>query len=307
MDSNMTRDFMLYKNSFANMPDLAYIIDKHAMLVDCNISFLTWMGVQGLDIKTIFSVYDNMVGSGRWTEKQVIEMKKKDIDVILSGESSLEQPELPSMGSLQEIHHFLASRIPLRDEHQAVIGLLVILKNITAQKIMDDQLTKIKHQLELANANEAAPARSLMTKKNKDDCLHILIVEDNLIAQKTAQAILMQLDCIVDVADSMDNLMSDFKPGKYDMVFMDIGLEKTSGYMLAKHIRQQEQNTTHHVPIIALTGYDAAMLAADCEYYQMEGAITKPLTIEQAKQLIQHYIFNIDLPVNGLKTGAPPT
>ena len=315
MDSNVKKDlnkshkanFLRYKNSFANILDLAYIVDNHAEFVDCNVNFLKWIALQEADKSNILSVYHPMSECGRWTEKQVTEMKKKDIDVILSGESSLEKAELPSVNAQQEIHYFLASRIPLRDEQQAIVGLLVILKDITAQKAMEDQMVKIKHQLELANAKEAGSTRPLMTTQiNKNHRIRILVIEDNIMAQKVAQAVLMQIDCVVDVVDSMNNLISEFEPGKYNMVLMDIGLEETSGYMLAKYIRQQERDTTHHAPIIALTGYDAALLTPDCEYYQMEGAITKPLTIEQARQLVQHYIFNIDIPVSGLKTGTPP-
>lgn len=128
------------------------------------------------------------------------------------------------------------------------------------------------------------------------------MVEDNSIAQKAAQALLMQLDCHVDVAESGDKAALLFEPGKYDLVFMDIGLEDTSGYVVSKKIRQLEQSTEYHVPIIALTGYQADIVKYDCEDYSMEGALTKPLTTEQAKQIIQHYIYHIDIPIHGLKS-----
>jgi CheY-like chemotaxis protein len=93
-----------------------------------------------------------------------------------------------------------------------------------------------------------------------------------------------------------------FEPGRYDLVFMDIGLEDTSGYVVSKKFRQLEKDTEHHVPIIALTSYEADIVKYDCDDYTMEGALTKPLTSEQAKQIIQHYIYHIDIPVRGLKS-----
>ena len=84
---------------------------------------------------------------------------------------------------------------------------------------------------------------------------------------------------------------------------MDIGLEGTSGYMLAKEVRKLEQGSRYRVPIIALTGFDAEIVKSDCEYYQMEGAIHKPLTVEQVRQIIQHYIKHIDIDVAGLHQG----
>jgi hypothetical protein len=56
------------------------------------------------------------------------------------------------------------------------------------------------------------------------------------------------------------------------------------------------------VPIIALTGYEADVVKYDCEQYFMEGAITKPLTSEQAEQIIKHYVYHMDVVVQGLKS-----
>lgn len=96
--------------------------------------------------------------------------------------------------------------------------------------------------------------------------------------------------------------MQLFDPGKYDLVLMDIGLADTSGYVVAKQLRNKEKGTNHHVPIIALTGYEAEVVKYDCEQYFMEGAITKPLTSEQAEQIIQHYVYHMDVEVKGLKS-----
>jgi CheY-like chemotaxis protein len=130
------------------------------------------------------------------------------------------------------------------------------------------------------------------------------MIEDNIIAQNVEKALLMALNCQVDIAESGDKALQLFGPGKYDLVLMDIGLEDTSGYVVAKQLRNMEKDTNHHVPIIALTGYEADVVKYDCEQYFMEGAITKPLTSEQAEQIIKHYVYHMDIPVNGLKSGA---
>nr|WP_232002710.1 response regulator [Legionella sainthelensi] len=130
----------------------------------------------------------------------------------------------------------------------------------------------------------------------------VLMVEDNVIAQNVEKALLTALNCQVDIANSADNAVKLFKPGKYDLVLMDIGLEDSSGYIVAKQLRQKERETEHHVPIIALTGFEADVVKYDCQHYFMEGAISKPLTCEQAEQIIKHYVYHMDVPVRGLKT-----
>ena len=299
-------DNAIYRDLFLQIPDLVYILDKHCSLINCNLNFIHFLGMNALEERSPGSLYKIMVQSGRWSEKQIKEIKTKDIEVILSGNTIIDGPGLPTIDEQDNIRHFVISRIPVFDKNQSVIALMVIFKDISEKLIMQDQLDKLKAQLQHYNATQTLTTNTITFQKELDHPLNILVVEDNIIAQKAAQGILMQIDCSVDVANSETQLFSFFKPGKYDMVFMDIGLEETSGYMLAKKIRTEEKGTNYHVPIIALTGYKADMLTSDCGYYQMEGAITKPLTIEQAQQLIQRYIFKIDIPVTGLKLATSP-
>lgn len=305
-DEAVSTQLALYKAIFSHAPQLAYLIDQNCAFLDCNHKFLKHLGLTSLDDHGVGAVYKYMKGSGFWTEQQLQMMKKKDIEVILSGEASIDQAEVPMIDKEGTIHHYLISRLPLFDKNNKVIALLVQLKDISEQKSMEEQLEKIKKELIKLNAsNLSEPIKAAnLNFEMPEKALRVLVVEDNVMAQKAAQKVLMQVDCVVDVADSEKQLNYLFKPGKYDLVLMDIGLEQTTGYMLAKIIRAQEKETKHHVPIVALTSYNAALLRSECKRYNMEGAITKPLTLEQARQLIQHYVFHIELPVSGLQRAS---
>ncbi len=295
----------IYKAAISHIPELAYIVDKHCSFVHCNLNFLNFIHLTAIEDTTPGALYKIMLQSGNWTEKQVQELKAKDIETILAG-TLAEESKLQVVDQQEVIHHYSVSRIPLLDDNQSTMALLVIFKDITEMRYMQEQYEGIKVQIQHLNGQAGQVIHSGTTQDMLDHPLNVLVIEDNIIAQKAAQGILMQIDCTVDVAKSEAQMLEIFKPGKYDMIFMDIGLEETSGYMLAKQIRAQEKDTDYRVPIIALTGYKADMLTTDCAYYQMEGAITKPLTLEQARQLIQRYIHNIDIPVTGLKLAASP-
>jgi len=178
----------------------------------------------------------------------------------------------------------------LFDKQKRIVGLIVVLTDVTAHRKTEALQTDIQPQ----------------EKNVADDHNHkpnILMVEDNFIAQKVEEALLLALHCQVDIADSGDKAISLFDPGKYDVVLMDIGLKDTSGYMVAKKMRKKEENTDFHVTIIALTSYQAEVVQYDVEDYCMDGVLTKPLTSEQAKQIIQHYIYHENIAVNGLING----
>ena len=127
--------------------------------------------------------------------------------------------------------------------------------------------------------------------KYKGKSIRVLLVEDNIIAQHVQQSLLMSLNCDVDIAGSGDAACMLFEPGKYGIVFMDIGLQDTSGYIVSKTFREMEKNTRYHVPIIALTVYQAEVVKDDCSDYFMDGVITKPLTSEKALQIIKQHVY----------------
>jgi CheY-like chemotaxis protein len=260
------------------------------------------MGLDCLPEKNIGSLYKMMGEHGLWSKEQIQIIKKIDINTILTAEPQINVPDLPVLDNKGEVIYYQSSRIPLLNNSGEVDGLLVIFNDISEQKKLSEQLELIKKQLQLQNANPDKISTTNAFLNNRSSPPKILIVEDNEIAQKAAQSILMNNDCLVEIAGTEERFDTLFEPGKYDLVFMDIGLENTSGYVMAKQLRLKEKGTGHHVPIIALTGYEADTVRLDCDYYQMEGVITKPLTAEQVKQIIQHYIFHINLEITGFKT-----
>jgi PAS domain S-box-containing protein len=282
------------------MPNLVYLLDRNCTLTGCNKNFRDLLRLERAKEAVGRSPYEKLVSLAHWSKERVEVLKRDDMNVLLSGEAIYDAEEPPVFANNGKIVHYLSSRIPLFNENKEVIGLVGILTDVSERKNMEEQLKKIKEQLPGSDVEEKDSFVVVNSDKRKPP--HVLMVEDNAIAQKSAQALLLQLDCRVDVADSGDKAAMLFEPGKYDLVFMDIGLDDTSGYVISKKIRQSEKGTQHHVPIIALTGYEADVVKYDCVDYTMEGAITKPLTGEQAKQIIQHYIYHMDIPISGLKS-----
>lgn len=303
-----------YQAAFFNLPGMAYLLDAHCALIGCNQHLLDFLSLTSIEEKTPGSLYKLMLKSGLWSESQIQNIKTKDIELILTENPTIDEQALQMIDAHDAIQQFQITRIPLFNKNKTVIALLVILHDLTKQKHLEEQVEKMKAQLQQFNARtestisitKVAPEQTHSQPQTPTHALNILIVEDNVVAQKAAQSIMMQLDCNVDIASTEAQLLSIFTPGKYDIIFMDISLEETSGYLLSRKIRELEKDTEHHAIIIALTGYKADMLATDCGYYQIEGAITKPLTIEQARQIIQRYLLHIDITVKDLKPATPP-
>ncbi|KTC90358.1 response regulator [Fluoribacter dumoffii] len=279
-----------YMEIINSMPNIVYWIDTECNLKGCNHNFVKLLGLNTLnDLKG--SPYQQMEESAHWDKERIEELKLDDMKVIFSGIPQHHVEEKPISDSAGKLHYFQSSRVPMYNRNRKIIGLIVILNDITLNKELETHVGEFQEN-----------SQKLEHTLKEGYLPTVLMVEDNIIAQNVEKALLTALHCHVDIADSAESAVNLFYPGKYDLVLMDIGLEDSSGYVVAKQLRQKEKNTNHHVPIIALTGFEADVVKYDCQHYFMEGAISKPLTCEQAEQIIKHYVYHMDVPVRGLKT-----
>lgn len=267
------------------MPNVVYWLDAEGQLKGCNQRFIKWLGMKQMS-DLVGTPYEQMAKLTSWPEKRIEAFRLDDLSVIFSGEAQYDVDERPVRGRKGEVMYFRATRVPLFDEERRVTGVVVVL---TERAPYPDEIDLPAEKVSKTITHEVKSTPA------------VLMVEDNVIAQKVEEALLQSLHCQVDIAASGDQAMTLFDPGKYDLVFMDIGLQDTSGYVVAKKIRQMEKNTAYHVPIIALTSYEAERVKYDCEDYFMDGVLTKPITPIQAQQIIRHFVNHENVCVEGLK------
>lgn len=128
------------------------------------------------------------------------------------------------------------------------------------------------------------------TQPAKNHPLHILVVEDNVIAQTVAKSILSKMKCDVDIADTGKNAISQWKNKQYDLIFMDIGLPDMDGYEVTRQIRLQELIKKTHIPIIALTAHVGDENKQKCIEAGMNAVLTKPLSPKSCLDILDALI-----------------
>lgn len=273
---------------------LLYVIDLQGHLLYANRHLLALLGLKKLTtLKERF--YRHLTTDTHWLAARVQLLEQADSDVIRTGEAQYAVLEPPVTDMRGVVFYYEATRIPLLDKAGKVSGLSVSLSDVTRQHLLEAQLPN-------AQAKRVVRPFPPSVHRDPNHPPKVLVVEDNALVQQSLKALLASLDCQVDLISTEKELDTCFAPGKYDFILMDIGLEGTSGYLLAKHVRQLEGDTGYRVPMIALTGFDADVVKTDCDYYFMEGAMSKPLDIEQARQMIQRYVYQLPLAIRGLKS-----
>ncbi|MBP9726711.1 MAG: response regulator [Gammaproteobacteria bacterium] len=129
----------------------------------------------------------------------------------------------------------------------------------------------------------------------------ILLVEDNPAVQMVTKNLLNDSGFEVDVAGSGAEAVAAFSPGKYGLIYMDIGLPDIDGYEVTNAIREKEQSSQAAMtPIIALTAHAAIDVQAVCGKVDMQGVISKPIKRDQIEHIWQRYGKGEPIHVDGL-------
>ena len=117
----------------------------------------------------------------------------------------------------------------------------------------------------------------------------VLVVEDHLIAKKIAITILKSLNCDVDTADDGNQALTLSTNNTYHLILVDIGLPDIDGFELVQRMRAFK-NIERHLPIIALTAHTDNTYKTRCLESGMNGCFSKPLTTEDARDILKNYI-----------------
>ena len=108
--------------------------------------------------------------------------------------------------------------------------------------------------------------------------------------QMAAKLVLDALHCQVDIADCGQKAIALFEPGKYDLVFMDIGLPDIKGYEVSKRLREMEKSTSFYVPILGLSAHASHEEEQLSTEAGMEEMLSKPLSLAKGKEILRRCV-----------------
>jgi signal transduction histidine kinase/DNA-binding response OmpR family regulator/HPt (histidine-containing phosphotransfer) domain-containing protein len=112
--------------------------------------------------------------------------------------------------------------------------------------------------------------------------LNILLVEDNAINQRLATRLLEKHGNTVTLAnngkEAVDILRTDYY--EFDVVLMDIQMPIMDGFEATAKIREREQITKMHIPIVAMTAHAMKGDRERCLENGMDNYVSKPIKAE---------------------------
>ena len=127
------------------------------------------------------------------------------------------------------------------------------------------------------------PAPMFRTKKN----LNVLLVEDNPINQRIAQAFLRRMGHQVTLAVDGREALTCWRAGGQDLILMDVQMPGMDGLEATRTIRAEEQDgKLPRIPILALTASAMTEERQACYVAGMDEVVTKPVSFESLERAL---------------------
>ncbi len=136
----------------------------------------------------------------------------------------------------------------------------------------------------LAADDVVAKKQSVAETPTRFDSLRILLVEDSLVNQKLAATVLRKRGHDVSVASNGREALGVLELQAFDLILMDIQMPEMDGLEATRAIREREQATGDHIPIIALTAHALEGDRERCLDAGMDNYLAKPI---HAKRLLE--------------------
>jgi CheY-like chemotaxis protein len=116
--------------------------------------------------------------------------------------------------------------------------------------------------------------------------IHILVVEDSIIAQMMMKTNLIQKGCTVDVADDAPSALKKADSHHYDVILMDIGLgHGADGFEVAAQIKAHSV-LNKQTSIAAVSAHEESEYRDRAKTVGMVGYFNKPFTLQNAEKIV---------------------
>jgi two-component system sensor histidine kinase/response regulator len=111
--------------------------------------------------------------------------------------------------------------------------------------------------------------------------LRVLLVEDNPVNQRVAVTLLTKRGHQVTIANNGLEALDAVSNDTFDAVLMDVQMPVMNGWQATAAIRDREQASGSHLPIIAMTAHAMKEDIDRCLAAGMDGYVSKPFRIEE--------------------------
>jgi CheY-like chemotaxis protein len=118
----------------------------------------------------------------------------------------------------------------------------------------------------------------------------VLVVDDHASQRRLFQILADRLKITAHVVESGEEALEAVESYQFDAILMDVVMPQMNGFECTKKIREMEQITDRHIPIIAVT---ACVMKGDrekCLDAGMDDYLPKPFTLKQFGEKLNQWL-----------------
>jgi hypothetical protein len=120
--------------------------------------------------------------------------------------------------------------------------------------------------------------------------LRILVAEDNPVNLRLSQRILEKMGHSVVTASNGEEAVGLYQTEDPDLILMDVQMPSMDGLAATKAIREIEQRSGGHVPVIAMTAHAMSGDRERCFEAGMDDYLSKPVKPRDVATTIEHAV-----------------
>jgi PAS domain S-box-containing protein len=167
------------------------------------------------------------------------------------------------------------------------LGISAYLTKPVKQSELFDLIVSVLGPQEQRPSVGSGPPRGLRSIRHR---LKVLLAEDNAVNQLLASRILEGLGHHAMVVGNGREALSAARTGSFDLIVMDVQMPEMDGFEATAAIREQEQSTGKHIPIIAMTAHAMKGDRERCLAAGMDGYVSKPIRIGDVEEAIERVV-----------------
>lgn len=141
-------------------------------------------------------------------------------------------------------------------------------------------------EMEVRSSSDAAWTAPSVDEARQKNAL-VLVAEDNKTNQQVIKRILGRMGVAFEMADDGQIALDMYQAGSYVMLLSDYHMPNMDGFALASAIRELEEGTGRHLPIVALTADAMASTEEHCLAAGMDAFLTKPINTQALHATIE--------------------
>jgi two-component system sensor histidine kinase RpfC len=221
----------------------------------------------------------------------LMRLQETDFDLLLVCDSL---DGLPLHALLERLDTLFPEQVPLlfAGYRGRTTGLPPRIAEVILKPFIADQLAEVAIDLQawpISVTSAEAGGTPVGTMKSADSGIRILLAEDNSIAAKVLETLLIRKGHRVTTVKDGEEALLAAQQGGYHLAFVDLRMPHMDGLEFTRRYRALEPAELH-MPILALTANTAEDLLAECREAGMDDFLNKPVEPEQLDKIVARFV-----------------